>query len=161
MKRLFPLFALFLLLASCSEEAFDVSSLSLRGNIGITISDTVEREESLVLSAAFSDLDESYTFRAVSPDGILVWEGTMSGSDILRADIEITPGASFPAGEYSILFYSTNAYVREYDGEGILLREGEREKGYMLPDDTESATLSTVDRFGNSISVSQSFLQEA
>ena len=141
-----------------------------------------------MLSAAFSDLDESYTFRAVSPDGILVWEGTMSGSDILRADIEITPGASFPAGEYSILFYSTNgteldasvtydredsypffsdsalsenAYVREYDGEGILLREGEREKGYMLPDDTESATLSTVDRFGNSISVSQSFLQEA
>ena len=188
MKRLLPVLLL-LFLAACSEEPFDVSSLSLRGSTMITIADEADRHEHLTLSAAFSNPDESYTYRLVSPDGTLVWEGSMSGSDILSSEaIELTAGASFLSGDYSVLFYSTNgtelsssvpynsdrsypsfidgvlssdAYVIEYDEEGLVLEEGDREGGYALPDGVSRAEITAVDRFGNSLSVSQSFQQEA
>ncbi len=189
MKRIFLIFIVLALL-SCSETQFDVTSLSLRGSSEITIdAERTDRVDTLLLSASFSDAGESYTFRLSSPSAMLVWEGSMTGDDILSSgNIEITPGAYFPTGTYSVLFYSTNgteldttveynsdgnypsfsdgvltdsAYVDEYDGEGNLLREGERESGYTLPPDTASVRLENIDRFGNRISVSQSFQQEA
>lgn len=187
MRRFLPLL-LILLLASCNEEAFDVSSLSLRGSVSIVMEDESERTETLTLSAAFSDPDESYSYRLEAPGGILVWEGGMSGSDIQSDTIEITQGASFPSGEYSVLFYSTNgtelstsityssdrtyssfsedgilsdsSYVTEYDEDGSIIAEGERESGYAISPDAARAELELTDRYGSRISVSQSFPPE-
>ena len=178
------LMILIFLFSSCAEEDFYVSSLSLHSSITI---ENGNRHESLVLRAAFSDSDESYTYRLESPSGDLVWEGTMSGSDILSSEpLEITEGAMFSQGEYSILFYSTNgtelstslsyaseesyphfedgiltdsANVREYDAEGSLIREGERDAGYALEEGI-SAEISLVDRYGNSVMISYFSPQE-
>ena len=188
MRLLVPLLSL-ILLFSCAEEDFDVSSLSLSGSVDITAGEETVRKETLTLRAAFSDPDESYSYRIETPDGLLWWEGGMSGDDILSSEpLELTDGASFPSGDYPVLFYSTNgtelettvsygsdgsypsftdgilsgdAYVRELDADGSVIAEGERETGYVLQDSACEAELSTVDRYGNRISVSQSFPQGA
>ncbi len=176
-----------MLFSSCAQEEFTVSSLSLRRALDVTAegSDVIAEDVSLTLSASFSDPDESYTFRLVSPDGGLWWEGSLSGSDILSSDsLELTPGASFPEGDYSVLFYSTNgtelntavsyhadrdyplfidgilsapAYVSEFLADGTIAAEGERGDGYEAAADIARAVISCTDRYGNSVSVSQSF----
>ncbi len=96
MRRLLPLFIV-LLLFSCASEEFTVSSLSFS-----------QSGDDAVLHASFSDPDMSYTFRLVSPDGDLSWEGSFRGEeeDKISENLELTPGASFPEGEYSIIIYS-------------------------------------------------------
>ena len=181
------LIAISFMFSSCAQEEFDVSSLSLRGRIDVTLEDGKEAVvEVLRLSASFSVPDESYTFRLVSPDGSLRWEGGLSGSDILSSDVlELTPGASFPEGDYSVLFYSTGgtelqtavsyhrgedypcfrgdalsgtAHVTEFRDDGSVVAEGERDSGYERAEETVHAIMTTTDRYGNSISVTQSFL---
>ena len=187
--RRFPLFLLIplLLFSSCAQEEFTVSSLSLRSRIDVAVEGGEAMiDESLVLSAAPSDPEEGYTFRLSSPDGSLWWEGSLSGSDILTSvPLELTPGAYFPEGDYSVLFYSTNgtelersvsyhaeraypsfidgrlsspAYVSEFLEDGTVAAEGEREEGYEAAADAVRAVMTVTDRYGNSISVSQSFL---
>lgn len=94
---------LLLFLSSCAAEEFEVSSASL-----VSISSDESRH--LELSASFSDPDSSYTYRLSSPDSDLVWEGAMTGdgSDKTSDEILLTSGASFPKGEYSVIFYSDN-----------------------------------------------------
>ena len=115
MRKFLPVIALMLLLFSCSKEEFSVASLSLHSNDSISIEEGRERRDSvLILSASLSDEDASYSFRAVSPDGDLSWEGPFDGSGVRRAELEITPGASFPEGTYSIIIYSDKG--TEYSG---------------------------------------------
>ena len=185
MRRLIPLFVILLLAVSCAKEEFDVSSLSLQGRREVSVQETAKTEETLTLSASFSDPAESYSFSIASPDGLLRWEGAMTGSDMFSATLEITDDALFPDGEYSVLFYSSNgtelntsvryssesgypsfidgsldrdSYVLEYDADGNLNGEGERSEGYTADEDTVRVVIERTDRFGNTVSVSQSFL---
>ncbi len=97
MRRL--LLPLLLILVSCAAEEFTVSSLSL-----------TEDDGDAYISAVFSDPESIYSFRITSPDGDLVWEGAFSGDGEEKKSeaLEITPGASFPVGEYSLILYSDN-----------------------------------------------------
>ena len=171
-----------LLLFSCSKEEFSVSSLSLRSDSLITIADgKTTRDETLTLSASFSDDEAVYTFRVVSPDEDLVWEGTMDGSGVREAGLELTPGASFPEGSYSVIFYSDkgtvysgsaeysgsrneyphygpegltmSAETEERDVSGILVGRGRREKGYVPSPYASSSIIRAKDRQGNTMEI--------
>ena len=183
MRKLLPLIALMLLLFSCSKEEFSVSSLSLHSNDSISIEEgRAHRDSVLVLSASLSDDDDaSYSFRVVSPDGDLSWEGPFDGSGIGRAELEITPGASFPEGTYSIIIYSDkgteysgsmeyragdgypyfgpdgltmDAYAIESDINGLVVGRGSRRSGYHPSPYASDAVITLTDRYGNSIEVS-------
>lgn len=186
MRRLLPLLVL-LLLFSCAEEQFSLSSVSLSLSRSVSAaSDSEIDSDSLYLSCSVSIPDSVYTFRVTSPDGDLVWEGAMTGEgEEKRSEpLLLTPGASFPEGTYSILIYSDNgtemsteavlqyddairsflkgqlssdAVVTEYADDGTELRSGSRSGGYILPDDAFSVLVEYEDRYGNAVSVSQSF----
>ena len=181
MRKFLPVIALMLLLFSCSKEEFSVSSLSLHSNDSISIEEGRERRDSvLILSASLSDEDASYSFRAVSPDGDLSWEGPFDGSGVRRAELEITPGASFPEGTYSIIIYSDkgteysgsmeyraddgypyfgtdgltmDAYAVESDINGLVVGRGSRKSGYRPSPYASDAVIALTDRYGNSIEV--------
>lgn len=96
MRLIISLF-LILSLSSCASEEFSVSSLSMN-----------TEGEDMFINAEFSPSDSTYTFRLVSPDGDLVWEGGFLGSDSEKKseELELTAGATFPEGLYSIIIYS-------------------------------------------------------
>lgn len=187
--RMLWLFAV-LLLSSCAAEQFSVSSLSMDMEREIVISEAASESNTLSVSAVFSSPDNSYTFRIVSPDGDLVWEGAFSGSgsDKTSETLEITPGAVFPQGEYSLLIYSDNgteveeslsldydegirhfengllsgsAYVRELDEAGNIISEGSRSRGYEILQDTVTAEIDYQDSYGQSVSVTEFFQPSA
>ena len=176
-----------LLVPSCAQEEFELSSLSLSIEREAEISPDGEKESSaLFIEASVSLPDDAYTFRIVSPDGDLSWEGQLegSGSDRRSEAILLTPGARFPLGSYSMIIYSSagteveteatlqydatlrsfvsgrlsgDAYVSEYGEDGTIIAEGERRRGYAIGGDAASADISYTDSRGNSVSIRQSF----
>ena len=68
MRKLFPLLILALMISSCTQEEFSVSDERLELS-----------SDALVFTALFSAPESTYTFRASSPYGGLVWEGSMNG----------------------------------------------------------------------------------
>lgn len=184
--KLAPFAIALIFLASCSSEEFSVSSLSLSLERDVNISDVQKSMNKLYISGSFSSPDDNYTFRVVSPDGDLCWEGSFSGPDSekISEPLEITDNAIFQKGDYSILIYSDNgselgdsislnyeeslhlvsdgilsqnAYVIEYDGAGDIISEGNRNRGYVMDGNCVSCEISYKDRFGNDVSISQSF----
>lgn len=181
MRRAFPILLAIMLLFSCTKEEFTVSSLSLGSESTVTIEDgNAHRSSHLYLSASLSDEEAQYTFRAVSPDGDLVWEGPFDGSGVRRIELEITPGALCPTGTYSIAIYSdkgteysgTLEYRREEgypyygpegltmdantvesDVNGLVVGRGLRAKGHRPSPYAASAEIKREDRYGNSIEV--------
>ena len=181
MRKALTILLLTLLLFSCSKEEFTVSSLSLRAESSITIEDgRVRNASSIVLSAALSDEDAVYTFRIVSPDGDLVWSGPFDGSGVRRVELELTPGASFPEGQYSIVIYSDkgtdysgtleyrteaeypyygpdgltmDAYTVEYDANGLIVGKGLRSRGYKPTAYAVRSEIEREDRYGNSLEI--------
>lgn len=98
-----------IVLFGCVKEGFSVDSI----DISRTISATVDTDgilsditETASISSVISPSDKKYTFRLVSPDGDLAWEGSLKGSRRTSEELLITPGASFPEGEYSVIIYS-------------------------------------------------------
>ena len=106
LRALLPV-VLAVMLCSCNQEQFDVSSLSLvsESEIVLPLDGNARRKEKLVLSAAFSLDEDQYSYKVTSPEGELVWEGNFEGSGIRSAELEITDGARFPQGIYSYIFY--------------------------------------------------------
>ena len=107
------LIAAMLLFSACAEEEFTLSGLSIamERKASSDASGLTDENAVLRISAEVSQPGSIYTYRLVSPDGDLVWEGAMNaveeGSDILVSDpAEITAGALFPEGEYSLIIYS-------------------------------------------------------
>ncbi len=178
-----------LLLFSCAEEQFSVSSLSLDMEREVSVASSGDSSEhnTLYVSASFSSPDNVYTFRLVSPDGDLSWEGAFPGSGSSRTSdpAEITDGAVFPEGEYSIMIYSDNgtevsdtitlsydsvfrtfisgelsgsAFVTEYAADGSVIDAGERAEGYRASPEASSALIEYTDSRGNDVNLSQSFL---
>ena len=186
------LIAAMLLFSACAEEEFTLSGLSIamERKASSDASGLTDENAVLRISAEVSQPGSIYTFRLVSPDGDLVWEGAMNaveeGSDILVSDpAEITAGALFPEGEYSLIIYSDsgtevsdtvsfsyehslrhfqdgeligNADVAEYDAAGNLLRSKSRTEGYLIPHDAASAAITYIDSEGNSTEITESFL---
>ena len=175
-----------LLITACAAEQFTVSSLSLSMEREAVIPGDAEEETELLISSSFSDPERSYTFRIVSPDGDLSWEGafTGTGEEKTSVPLEITEGALFPQGEYSIIIYSDNgteledkvslhyeetlrcfendllsgaAYVTEYNADGIVVAEGRREEGYEKLEESVRAVIEYRDGRGNRVNVTQSF----
>ena len=181
MRKFLPVIALMLLLFSCSKEEFSVSSLSLHSNDSISIEEGREHRASvLILSASLSDEDADYTFRIVSPDGDLVWTGPFDGRGVRRVELELTPGAAFPEGEYSVVIYSDkgtdysgslefrtekeypyygpdgltmDASTTEYDINGLVVGKGLRRKGYRPTPYAVRSEIDRVDRYGNTLEI--------
>ena len=186
------LIAAMLLFSACAEEEFTLSglSISMERKASADAGGVTEETALLRISAEVSHPESIYTFRLVSPDGDLVWEGAMNaeeeGSDTLVSDpVEITAGALFPEGEYSLIIYSDsgtevsdtasfsyehslrhfqegrlsgNADVAEYDADGNLLRSESRAGDYLIAPDAASAVITYTDSEGNSTEVTESFL---
>ncbi len=184
MRALWLLAMLFL--TSCAAEEFTVSSLSMNLEREAVIAESISETDTLSLSASFSMPENTYTFRLVSPDGDLSWEGAFTGSDEVKTseNLEITPNAAFQKGEYSIIIYSDNgtevketlslsyddglrhfesgilsgsAYVSEMNEGGEVIAEGRREKGYSLSSGTASAEIEYQDSYGQSVSITEFF----
>ena len=180
MKWIVPL--MLLLLSSCAKEQFTVSSLSLSTDSGIHIqsSGRVDRNEKMKLSASF-DRAADYSFRLVSPDGDLVWEGSMSGES---ADIDITPGATFPEGSYKALFYSSEgteysteivyhgipeyafytekglsapSYTEEFSADAVRIGYGRRERGWKPSENASYSLIEAEDGWNSTVHVRQDF----
>ena len=184
MKRLLAALSLIAIICSCSQEQFDVSSLSLRSENTVTVSadGSGSWDSSLILSAAFSLEDDSYSFSVKSPGSVLSWEGVIQGSGIRTAELEITDGARFPEGTYTCLFYSdqgtecssdavyqadasfpiygedgltSDAYVTEYDKDGNRVAYGERRRGDMPTAYAASVRMEWTDRYSNRYTIIQ------
>ncbi|MGN1188875.1 MAG: hypothetical protein ACI4SL_00600 [Candidatus Ornithospirochaeta sp.] len=102
MRRLFiTLLIISLLFISCSRSSFTVSGVSFD-----------KSEDNLILKAYLDqgDEDEKYSFILTSPDKDLVWKGdfTSNKTRLTSEPLLITPGASMPEGEYSVVIHSTN-----------------------------------------------------
>ena len=100
MKRILPSLLLSLLLFSCSRSSFTLSSSRLmEGKEGLTVSVNTEGEGE----------DEEFSFILVSPDSDLKWEGKLRGKEgsFYSDELLITPGASFPKGEYELIVSSS------------------------------------------------------
>lgn len=120
MKRFLPLLLISLLFFSCSEEEFEIHSLSLDMERDIVLSETGKEERNrLLISASFSSSDMTYSFRLTSPDGDLVWEGGFTGDGVDKVSQEcgITDGAVFPEGTYPIIIYSDSGTETETEAE--------------------------------------------
>ena len=102
-------FLLLILLLSCTSESFTISDAIFTRNI--SIAEDGRREEGVInLSIKEeSDNDKTYTFRMVSPDGDLSWEGKLEGNSEMYCSqpLSITPSAIFPEGEYTLYIYSS------------------------------------------------------
>ena len=102
MKRLFLVFSLIsILLFSCSKSQFSVSNMRLgSGEEGYFVSVVLDE----------GDVEDKYSFILTSPDKDLVWKGDLSlDRGKLTSDIlSVTPGASMPEGEYTLVIHSTN-----------------------------------------------------
>ncbi len=188
--RQIALLLLSFLLFSCSEEQFELYSLSAELDRDIEISEKREEKNTLFITAEFSESDSIYTFRLTSPDGDLSWEGvfTGDGNEKSSEELSITDNALFPSGEYSVLIYSDkgteleetftlsydsdlrffsdgvlsgNAEITELDSDGNTIAEGERAEGYTISQNARSAIISYRDGAGNSVTVTQFFQPSA
>ena len=105
----FPLFLILsILLFSCAKENFTLESQSLKRKVEANLDSKgslSKYKESLVLSARFSLNDLDYSFQIKSPDKELTWEGDYKDGGI---ELALTPGASFPEGDYHAIFYGDN-----------------------------------------------------
>lgn len=107
MRKLLFLILSFSLIA-CAKTAFTVDSSSLRRSVDISLDcegDIISYHEIATISAMFSDNDLKYAFQIKSPDRDLVWEGDFSTESV---ELGLTAGASFPSGDYPIIFYGDN-----------------------------------------------------
>ena len=187
MRRLFLFAFLSLFLFSCAKESFVVDDCSLKRSVDIVLDQNgslSNYKESLQLSAHFSQDDLSYSFQIKSPDGDLVWEGEIEKDS---AELGITPGATFPIGDYHAIFYGDNGtestveislskidfvfpYINkkrelssrrsvtlvEYSKEGEEIKRGENiASGYLLDLETAKVQILYVDRYLNSIEITQ------
>ncbi len=98
-----------LLLGGCLKDSFSVSSVRMRRSseveVGPSGTDFFDRE-TLLIEPLFSGSDSLYSFVVTDPTGLLRWEGTISSLPGSSESLLITPGASYPDGEYSITFTS-------------------------------------------------------
>lgn len=184
MLRAFLPVVLAVMLCSCNQEQFDVSSLSLVSDseIVLPLDGNARRKEKLVLSAAFSLDEDQYSYKVISPEGELVWEGNFEGSGIRSAELEITDGARFPQGIYSYIFYSdqgtelsgdieykadesypyytpqglsASSYVEEFDADGRRVAYGNKNAGEGFSEFASTASFDYIDRYGNRYSITQ------
>lgn len=98
-----------LTLFSCSRESFSIDSESLRRVCDITIdssSEVISYKEALYLNAIFSNDTLKYSFLLKDPKKDLSWEGDISSEN--KIELAITPGASFPSGEWNVIYYADN-----------------------------------------------------
>ena len=93
-------------LCSCAKEQFSVENVYTERTINIFIDqngNTARYNESLTLTSTITG-EGDFTFKVISPDGDLTWEGSIPHSGIQT--LELPDGASFPEGNYKIIFYS-------------------------------------------------------
>lgn len=70
----------------------------------------MEDRSSLVLSLATDDVESEYTYRLTSPSSLLYWEGNLAVDEsgkMTSPEMDITEGARFERGEYSLIVYSS------------------------------------------------------
>ena len=100
MKRLLFIALVSILLFSCSKSSYTLSSSRIsEEKEGIVLYVTTEGERE----------DEEFSFSLLSPDSDLRWEGKLKGKNgsYSSEKLLITPGASFPRGEYTLVLSSS------------------------------------------------------
>ena len=173
-----------LLLFSCSKEEFSVISLSLSSETAVYIDKDGGREtdEKVFLDGVLEgNEDDSYSFRLSSPDGDLVWEDDFNPP----VAIELTPGAVFPLGAYSITVYSTNgteysgtvgyhgipdvayyteeglskaAFTVELTEDGLETSSGMKDRGSKPSSDAARIVIEEKDGWGSSVTLTQDLI---
>lgn len=185
MRKAFPLSIIIItLLLSCSKEQFNVSSLSLTSDTTVYIKadGTKVSDTTLVFKGrVHGPDDERYSFRLTSPDGDLSWEAEM----LPEQELELTPGAYFPEGSYSLIVYSSNgteysgeviyhgipeyayytdsglsrdSYTEEFTKNGQRVAFGRRDKGYQPSYYAETTLIKGEDGWGSTVTLTQDFI---
>lgn len=141
-----------LLLSSCTEQPFDIDSVSLTPTAVFSrVDDITFSQEGLLLKIYSEDLESKkmYQIRFEGPDNTsehpLIWEQTVpvtrvADSSALVVNAFLMPGETpFPAGEYSLEIVSPSGMVArqtlavragtavEYEEAGLQLKEREGE----------------------------------
>lgn len=102
-------FLLLLLLLSCTSESFTIGDATFTRNI--YIAEDERREEGIINLNINEESDKAktYTFRLLSPDGDLSWEGKLEGDRGMyhSQPLALTPSSIFPEGEYTLYIYSS------------------------------------------------------
>lgn len=110
--RMFLLLILALALVSCNRDTFSHISTLLERRIQVEFDASGENpfyHESVVLEPLFRGDESEYSFIVTDPNGVLRWEGTVENKAGSTETLLITPGASFPSGQYTIIYKSRDS----------------------------------------------------
>ena len=164
-------------ISSCTLKRDSEVAISTSGTI-------LAYKEKLVLSASFSNNEINYSFQIKSPDNDLAWEGDYRDGGIILGitagamlpsgdyhaifygdngtekslEIPLSPiDNSFPyINEERVLVTRNKLSIIEYNSNGDeIKRESSVDSGYSLDINTSSVVLKYVDRYLNTITVSE------